>query len=585
MRGEKNMMVRGTAFIIRHLAAISLVFVVALLFGSIHFFASRLIPADTAYHPVTEALNFDEGADYAVRAASVFYRYDLLVGDVVLKENFSSPAFLPILNPLLIAGAGRIAGSLDGGFILAKIILPAVSFFFVYLLGFEILGSRLAAVLLAVIFLFFPQFALFPSANSLSWGSELQLYFARFEYPLVTFPFFAAALYLIARVLKRNERGMYLIAGVAVGFLFYTYLYDWVYVFTGLFILAAFLFFMRDRQGIIKILKIIAVAGIASLPYWLNFFAIRASASFGDLMLRIGAEFSHRFRFDIVWPSYIRAITLAGLVWLSNRKKQPKMVAYVSAFALPILFLLNIQVLTGFVPHPDHWHRTTFLMLAVAVFAIVLPFVARFKVKKILVVVLVAFLTGYLFGYAFGIQYLRAPIVAKAATINRDYEEVYQWFLREQPKSIVLSLSSVTNNELILRSGVWTFLPNGFNTIVSNTEIIERAKISAAIYRLTEIAFINFLETNNQYLFVDVYRVDKTFNSYFKVVERKISPDILNNLVVDYNNYSPDSGQSKFLKPNFVIFGPRERNLGAKLPLAMPAKLMYTFGAVSIYQI
>ena len=586
MCGKKNITNEMRAFVIRHLAAISLIFVVASLFGSGHFFAARLIPNDTTYHPVTEMIDFDEGADYAVRAAATFYRNDLLVGDVSLKENFSGPAFLPILNPLIVAGFGKAANSLDGGFILAEIILPTLSFFLIYLLGFEILCSRLAAILLAVVFLFAPRFALFPSVDSLSFGTNNQLYFARFEYPMVTFPFFVAALYLIARVLKRNEKWLFLAAGAAVGLLFYTYLYDWIYVLAGLFVLIIFFLIMGERKGIIKILKIVLVTGVVSIPYGFNFFAIKSLAGFNDLIVRMGVEFSHKIRLDIVWFSYVRAVVLAALVWFVNRKKQSTTAAYVAAFILPILFLLNIQVLTGFIPQPDHWHRVTFLMLAVAVFAIVLPFIVKIKIKLIFAVALVAFSTGWLFGYSFGVQYLRAPVVAEAAIIDHDYEEIYQWLLNKKPKSNILSLSPVTNSEAIIYSGVWTFLPNGFHTVISNEEISERAKISAAIYRLAPAAFGDFLKMNNQYLFVDFYRADKTFNNYFRSVGRIIPVEVLNNLIVDYeDDYLNIIDKLKFSEPIFVIFGPREKDFGANLPLAVSAKLVYSFGKVSIYEI
>ena len=85
-----------------HRIALVLSFLVALVYGSHHFFIPTFIDADEGvYYPITLGSEYsDEVKSYGGRANEVYFG-DFIVGDIHIFENKDTPAWLPILNPLI----------------------------------------------------------------------------------------------------------------------------------------------------------------------------------------------------------------------------------------------------------------------------------------------------------------------------------------------------------------------------------------------------------------------------------------------------------------------------------------------------
>ena len=99
---------RLLTFIIIHWMALAIAFGVGLVYACHHFFIPRFIdPQEGAYYPVTRADYFDEVLLYGPRAHSAFLDFGIR-GDFSLAEYPKSPALLPILNPLLLGGFGKV---------------------------------------------------------------------------------------------------------------------------------------------------------------------------------------------------------------------------------------------------------------------------------------------------------------------------------------------------------------------------------------------------------------------------------------------------------------------------------------------
>ena len=199
--------------LVRHRLALILALTIGALYVSHHVFIGKILSdRGEVYTPITVASSRDEGAYYALRAHAA-YKGDLIVGDVNVYEYKDTPAYLPIGNPLIMAGVGRLAGSLERGFIFADFLFPALIFLIIYAIAYECVRSRLGSLLFASIFLIVPKFALFPSAGALpSLSIPNELYFSRFEYPEITFFFFGLAIYAIFRTF-RGEKWMPFAAG------------------------------------------------------------------------------------------------------------------------------------------------------------------------------------------------------------------------------------------------------------------------------------------------------------------------------------------------------------------------------------
>ena len=298
------------SFFRRHLAAFLLAILVLILYLSPHFFNRDLtIQSGAVYYPVPVKGHFDEGG-YIVRAVRAFGG-DLLVGDASLKEYQAKPSHLPILNPVTLAFFGKILGSFENGLVAASAVMPAISFFFIYLIAFELSGRRTRSVVFASVFIILPHIGLLPSKDAVPFlGEPAELYFARFDYPALTFPFFAMALYWLIRLLRRPSGISGVLFGLSAGILFYTYFFDWVYILTAaglVFVGSLWLSLDKVRRALVfGFLTTFAV----SVPYWISYLSLRSLPSFRDVVERLGVERGRKLRLEIVWFSYVRAVLL-----------------------------------------------------------------------------------------------------------------------------------------------------------------------------------------------------------------------------------------------------------------------------------
>src|SRR3989344_4905610 len=342
----KNVGRRFNEAVKRHKAALWLALLVSAVYGSHHFFIAKLFLADEIkYHPVTMESNFDESI-YAARANAVF-QGQLFAGDITLAENKGSPSLLPILNPAIMGILGRVLGSIESAFIFSDFLFPPIIFIILYLLAFEITGRKTLSLFFSTLFIFIPKIFLTlppisPSLLKTFFFNILPdpnngLYFGRFEYPKITYLFSALTYYLSFRSIKRGETIPLYLAGLFFGLSFYTYLYD-----------------------------------------WLNFLLLNQLPHYPDLANRIGIEISDDFRFLTVWKSYLRNILLIGALIFLLKKTGIRLPMYLIGFLAAYFFVVNLQVVLGYNPHPDHWYRVTFLPIALSTLAILHAIIIRF---------------------------------------------------------------------------------------------------------------------------------------------------------------------------------------------------------------
>ena len=99
-----------------HRTAILLSILVGFVYGSHHFFIPYFLGSQE-YYPVTGASQVDMGLYYGPRARAVF-EGQWLAGDISVIENKNSPSMLPLLNPIILGGLGKVMGSLERAFII-----------------------------------------------------------------------------------------------------------------------------------------------------------------------------------------------------------------------------------------------------------------------------------------------------------------------------------------------------------------------------------------------------------------------------------------------------------------------------------
>ncbi len=584
----------------RHAAIFALALLVGIIYASPHFFIVRDLGKNGGnYRPLTFASHADASV-YGIRANAVYYG-QLLAGDISMPELSGNPATLPLLNPLLMAGLGRLTGSLDRALILSDFIFPPLIFIGLYFLAFEITRQRLLAVFFAAFFIFIPEAVLpFPPFSPSLLHTFLQrvlpdasstLYFARFEYPKLTFLFFTPALYGMLRAIQRDEKWSAWLAGVGFGFMFYTYLYDWVYFFIALSFIAVMLACAGRRNSCVRLAKIAGIGFLLSLPYWYNFVLLHQLPQYPEIAGRIGLETGRHFRWMSVKTSYLRITALVGVLAYLLPKRERVLLFYLSGLLLAYAAAVNIQLITGFNPHPDHWYRISFLPIALAMLVIGYWTASRFVSPRILVYgfAIAVIATGLIFTRSLASQYYYSKQNARYYVVDPAYAAAYEWLTHHAPaRASVASISYDTSNELTLYTPQRTFLLNGLHTTAGDAKIWERFRETSALFNVSAEKFSKLMEDENLifYLFLNEYG-DHSFDATFRNdanSERRIPGDVIQRMATAYEQMRAEEKPEVIAAHmDYLLIGPREELIGSVKP-PKNMERVYDADGVRIYK-
>ncbi len=553
---------------------------IAAVIGFIHGSHNILIPPeikkispDSVYYPMTVASNYDIGTFYAARAKAVT-RGQVFSGDINLAEYPDAPSSVPFLPSAILGGTARILGSLEGAIIFSDFFFPALAFIIIYLLIFRVIKKYWLAICGALFFVFLPGWAILATSPDYSgwrellfrlvpfFDTKLALIFLRFDYPKLTELFYAAALLLLYGNLRRPGRTKFILAsGISLGTLLYIYLYNGLYMFMGLSFLILGLLFLKERARAKTVLGIFGIALAVSIPYWWNLIRLHGLEQYNDILWRLGVEVSHSFRWSS-WTSIARAIVLSVLVWVVGGKENRVRSVYLISLLLPIIFALNIQVVTGMNPAPDHWHRVQFLPVAlVLLFFIGVVFsrlrlpdkyslYSRFAPAAFIAIFLSLQLAGQ---WLFSTNPEAIERYAVPVTMVRSY----QWLDRHTPAgSVVGTMSAETDAEVAMYTHNRIYIPRAFNTVASTEEMWKRAIILARILKFSPEEFKGFFGRDSDFtpfMFGDFYR-SRELNSVFSNNSRDVPPEVLSKETSSFEN---DKIFASY-KLDYIYIGPRE---------------------------
>lgn len=534
-----------------HKLALWISMLVGLIYASHHFIIPNFLDNETeAYYPITTQSYPDEALLYAPRAkAAMQGRW--LAGDIALAERQGGPSVLPMLNPLLLGALGKVFGSFGAAVIASDFIFPVLIFLAIYFLAYELSRRKKWSLAFASLFIFMPKFGiavppvtflnlkefgkiLFPFLNS-----REPFYFSQFEEPKLTFFFFAAALFFFARAMRKGSAINIAAAGISLGLLFYTYLYDWVTLFSAMGLFFLWSVYKKDFGAAKKTAVVAAIGLLCSMGYWYNAWRI---LEYPDILVRAGGEFSHAFRFASVWKSYLRVFVFVFALVALWHKGDKRQLRIIGALLFAYLAVVNVQVITGFNPQPDHWYRVQFLPLALSVWLIALRLYDLFfapateKIKTYAG----AFAAFFLLYFFAGLVYASAVYsitYAKDYAVPKPAVESFLW-LKENTKksSVVGTLSGMRSNEILLHTDNKIFLPFGFSTLASDKEIWERAMALAALHGLTPEQFKEYIKNSVYYLFAEEYG-DHSFDANLMHYDRKLPDFVAEEKTKEYREY------------------------------------------------
>ena len=279
--------------------------VVGVLFGVPHVIMWLNVGArGQSYVPLVvdgvQALTYDETTYYAPRVRDVLDGHPFSAAPADWEHKGQTPFLgLGVIGPLLAAGLAKLlGGSVGGAFILCDFLLPPVSFLLIWLLCRRLGASTwvgVAAGLLTVIA--HDQIRLpFVFAGDPSWQSlaeHLHIYrsFRPVEYSRLIVPQFSYILLLLAVTglyeTGRNPRLSTVVpAGLAMGCLFYSYVYFWTYVLAGASLWIIVLALQRRWAAARGILGAVGLACLLGLPVLLGLLGPASFAGKEYLMAR-----------------------------------------------------------------------------------------------------------------------------------------------------------------------------------------------------------------------------------------------------------------------------------------------------------
>ena len=341
-----------------------------------------------------------------------------------------------------------------------------------------------------------------------------------------------------------------------------------------------------------------AVAAIVSVPYWVNFFEFRSWSAAADVTKRIGIDYGRYVHLWAPFPlifDYLFYAAVAGIVyWLFYRQGEHKTACLYWIFLAAMAVVWNVQLVTGYVPHPDHWFRTVSPFLFVVLFHSLYRILSCYRHTLPVLVVLIGLLVSK---KIVNINHFiePRPDVLAAYTFDRNVMDTWPWITRNiEGEPGIVSSSFYTSLHLNNETSARPYLATSFNTLVANEILEERfLKTSRAFGLSSEVvsrmfrgdpqeaclwgscvgnkyAVGNFVDTAGN-LYGNYYRDDPGRNSrsFYKDMPEEQAVKLLD----DYGKLRTDWHD---LESDYVYYGPWEKQF-SHLDLSRESQLRLVY--------
>ncbi len=601
-----------------------LAFGVAGLYVAPSLFACRSL--ETAGEPcvlIQITTHGDEAYAYLPRAREV---YDGRFPPNELHFDDSRPSVMPVLPPAAVAAFIWFAGGdSQAGYLAATFVFAAALFILFTLLGYAITRQKLWALFLGFVGSLTPISGAIPYALK-SWDNFLnvavknfyplvqtpldRMFLSKIDDPLVTYLIYLPAIIVLFLFWERPTRKRGLLLGLFGALLMYTYFHYWVYfaIAAGL----AFVFaLVRRRIDPVRFRGLcgsVGVWAILSIPYWAMFFATRAADS-ADFIERLGLSRGRAFMslpvfFD--YGFYALAAFAVHFIFYRRGKKDSAALYWIVLAASALVW--SVQLITGYVPHPDHWFK------AIAPFLFVMLFHAAYELLKNVRPKAVGAVLVMLMALLAAKKTVNAALFTKPLEtlqqeygfdkdfrFNKDIVASWEWINSNVPgEPRIISDSFVTSVYLNGYTSARPYLPHGLRTTHPNYDIEERFLVSAKLFGETKEDVERRLRagyTNDCWRFItcdkhtaynlldgpsamylNMYRNTANWESLRYITEEKVR-ELL-------GRYDAIEADWNTVEADYAYVGPWERQLAAKnFDADQRFVLVYQSGAVAIYRI
>ncbi len=532
-------------------------------------------------------------------------------------------SIFPALPPLIFSIFLFISrGDPNVAMLTADFVLPAIIFIFFYVLGRVVVKNKLWSLFLAFLGTLTPLSIHLPHAFKsvdnflniavknfyLLVNTKLdKLFLDRIDDPLLTYLVFIPAIILLFYFWQKPNKKTAFWAGLFNGFLAYTYFHYWVYMMVVIGILF-FLTLLWRREKVKPFLVLLGILIATLIPYFVMYFQFNNLSSAVDYIARIKIEEGRFFRllepFSVLFD-YIFYVLLAGLIYWVFRKKDRNKILLYESFVGSMFVVWNVQLVTGFIPHPDHFWKAISMAVLVILFDIAYQISKKINKKYIfagLIVLMVLLGVKKIVNLIYFInpepQFVEAGTF-ESYTFDKDIVDSWQWIESNLPKEpVILSDSLVTSIYLLSYTSARPYVMTGFNTIAPNEEIANRFLMANKLFNVSaevvkerlkaspmsnseewqrgdrHSAFNKFKSA--QHMFYNAFRQDTAEYRY-------INEEIANNLTKIYKklNISWEN-----LPTEYVYYGPWEKEFSQiKLNNNPDLELLFKNDSVEIYKV
>lgn len=558
-------------------------------------------------------------------------------GDLFLDENAATP-FGPIqIMPLLMAGfIWLFGGNINVSYLAATFVLAPIVFLLFYWLGKVITGNRIYSVFFALLGVMTPVFRALPRAFQ---GVSLFLnnignYFiplvrtplaklplGRTEDPLLTYLGFLPAIAALLIFWKKPNWKTGALAGALIGTMFYIYFHYWVFlvIIAGLLGVYSVFLIKKDKSLFRSVAALFAALLIVTIPYWINFFAFQNSPTAEEITRRIGIEESRAPFFIAGEPSvadYVFYALLAALIYfVFFRRGEKKTAALYWIFVAAMFVVWNIQVVTGFVPVPDHWLRPISAFVAVVLFHAAYELLKKVNYKIVAALLIIGSSLLIVKKIVNALVFVEPPPqftaeeTFESRAFNPSIVESWSWItanLPHEPK--IISPSFITTLYLYTQTSARPYLLIGFNNAAPNSLLDERLLKTYKLFnvapeflrRILEIDYSKDMRSPEKYSdspYPDQHTylnlaepvTHLYFGAYYKeghlsaATYRFVSKEKADELLAAYPKLSVNW---KEVEADYVYYGPWEKQITAiDLSRDLDLEPVFSNAEVEIYKI
>ncbi len=324
-----------------------------------------------------------------------------------------------------------------------------------------------------------------------------KLPYMRLDYPLLVLPFFLLAIIASIAFWERPTRRRGVWAGLTTGLLLYVYFNTWVYWVIVLGFLSIYAF-MRRRDDPARLAGLaacwVAFAAMA-IPFAANYLSFSAAPGAADYLYRQWIAEGREPGLTALGYAYLLYAFLAAAVmrlyWPSQSRKALLFLAMIAAMVM----VWNVQLLTGFVPAPDHWKRIISVVIFIILFQMGADLIQRMRrnlpraaaAATVLIVLLAAAAVAKKIVNAASLSAGLQPWVAAKYAFPPELADSWAWISEHLPgEPKIISPSTMTSQYLAVYTAARPVVPYGILTPLPMAEIEQRVLTANRLFGVSE---------------------------------------------------------------------------------------------------